>query len=386
MNLDMAELYNSHKKEFWLFVLAGIPGILVIGCIIYPEIFWDAFIWRYLWGPVVADARGETIGDVSSGYNIVNTLVYGLVLALALFGIYDLIDHLDVTIDDRFVMSLIPWIVLGGSLRTLEDVGLFEESVAPIFISPIIYMVLGIFAVLTMVLGAYLSKIDRKGDDILRLVVLTPPLILYAVFRLPFSSYLLFQGALLLSVFFILGKIKDIMNERYLFISYGVTLLTISLSYNVYYMLTLHGTNTGELFFIPFLTVLATGILAFAVSLSDRYISHEGYLKNLFLSKLNLMIILAHFFDASATYRGIKFYGYREKHVLPAMAIEWVGDPIVMFLLKLVLILSVVVVLDHLYKEELREYPRLTVLIKFAVITLGLAPGVRNTLRLAMGV
>ncbi len=381
MSTDLSKRYETYKKEIWIFIIVVIPLFLLLGSLLWRELFWDAFLWRYLWGPVVADARGASIGDVSAGYNPVNTLVYGIVLVVALFGIYDLINYLDVRIDNKFVFSLIPWIILGGSLRTLEDVGLFSESIAPLLISPIIYMLLGASVIVTMVLGVKISRTFKEENSLLRVAVLAPPLVIYLLFRLPYTTIMIVIGLIFLSIFYIIGRKQQILNERYLFVSYGIILLAISLTYNLYYTLTLSDTNPFELIMIPILTIVAVGLFSLPIYLSDKKI-----LQKLFFTKLNLLIVLSHLFDASATYRGIKHYGYTEKHVIPALAIELVGDPIVMFLLKIVLVVVVIVTIDHYYKDELSKYPRLTVLLKFAIITLGMAPGVRNTLRLVMGV
>ncbi len=381
MSTDLSEMYETHKKEFWIFILVVIPLFLLFGSLFWRELFWDGFLWRYLWGPVVADARGTSIGDVSSGYNPVNTLVYGIVLVIALLGIYDLIGHLDIRIDNTFVFSLIPWIILGGSLRTLEDAGLFSESIAPIFISPIIYMFLGACVIITMVLGARSSELFKEENALLRAAILAPPLLIYGSLGLPYAYIMIGIGALFLSVFYIIGRKQQILNERYLFVSYGTTLLAISLTYNLYFILTLSDTNPHELMIIPFFTIIAVVLFSLPI-----YFSGKTGLHKLFFTKLNLLIIVSHLFDASATYRGIKYYGYTEKHVIPALAIDLVGDPIVMYLLKVVLVIAVIITIDHFYREELRGYPRLTVLLKFSIITLGMAPAVRNTLRLAMGV
>ena len=51
------------KMIRWL-TLAGllVAAIIAIGAILLPEIFWDNFLWPYLWGPVVSDARGIPLG------------------------------------------------------------------------------------------------------------------------------------------------------------------------------------------------------------------------------------------------------------------------------------------------------------------------------------
>ena len=107
---------------------------------------------------------------------------------------------------------------------------------------------------------------------------------------------------------------------------------------------------------------------------------------SILMSPLNLLIIFAHLFDASATYRGIEFYGYIEKHVVPTLAIEFVGTSAVMFLLKLLIIFLILYVMEFLYREEMMEMRNVNNLIKFIIIVLGMSPAVRNTLRLAMGV
>ena len=101
---------------------------------------------------------------------------------------------------------------------------------------------------------------------------------------------------------------------------------------------------------------------------------------------MNILIAFAHFFDASSTYRGIQYHGYIEKHVLPNLLIEITGTPLVMYALKLFLIVTVIYVLDVSLREELKDLKGLTVLVKFVLIVLGLSPGFRNMLRLAMGV
>jgi uncharacterized membrane protein len=85
--------------------------------------------------------------------------------------------------------------------------------------------------------------------------------------------------------------------------------------------------------------------------------------------------------DASSTYIGVDWFGYYEKHVVPTYLIDLVGTAAVMYPLKLVVLLPVLSIID-----EALEEPSLRNLAKLALITLGLAPAVRNTLRLALGI
>ncbi len=93
------------------------------------------------------------------------------------------------------------------------------------------------------------------------------------------------------------------------------------------------------------------------------------------------MIIYAHMLDASSTYIGVDWFGYYEKHVVPTFLIDLTGSAAVMFPLKLLVLLPVLSMIDNSVEDR-----SLRNLIKLTLITLGLAPAVRNTLRLALGV
>ena len=112
-----------------------------------------------------------------------------------------------------------------------------------------------------------------------------------------------------------------------------------------------------------------------------------------FYSGPNILIMFGHFLDAAATYRAIDFYDYSEKHVLPSALIEWSGTALVMFPIKAILIILVIYMLDINFKrnmgkdkEELRRSGILFGLIKVVILMVGLAPGLRDIFRLAMGI
>ena len=97
--------------------------------------------------------------------------------------------------------------------------------------------------------------------------------------------------------------------------------------------------------------------------------------------RFNFMIIYVHMLDASSTYIGVDWFDYYEKHVVPSYFIDLIGSAVIMFPLKLLILLPVLSMIDK-YLED----PSLRNLTKLTLITLGLAPAVRNTLRLALGV
>lgn len=95
----------------------------------------------------------------------------------------------------------------------------------------------------------------------------------------------------------------------------------------------------------------------------------------------NMMIIYAHMLDASSTYIGIDWFGYYEKHVVPTFIINLTGTASIMYPLKLLVLLPALSMINTSLED-----PSLRNLAKLVLITLGLAPAVRNTLRLAIGI
>ncbi len=385
MNMNVFTFYQDHKLKVWILILAGIPAVLALGAVVFPQLFWRSFLWKYFWGPLVADAEGHPVNGVEAGYNVVNTLGYGAAIVVAFRGISELVDYLDVKVDRSFIFSLLPWIILGGSLRSLEDVSLFPAKVAPIFISPLIYFLLGFSAISLMIIGSYLDK-ERLGSEIeiIRGILLFSPLILFLALGLTHSWEFLPILAISSAIFFVWGIKEEWLDEKYLFLSIGSSLLALSLAYNVYFIVVGPNTNPLEVVIIPLMTIIATEVLAGTIK-GYSVLKKKEIVERL-LTPLNALLVFSHLFDASATVRGLQNYGYVEKHVLPRFLIDLTGTPLVMFPAKMLLVIMIIYVLDFLYKEELAGMLRRKNLIKFVVIVLGTAPAVRNTMRLAMGV
>lgn len=98
-------------------------------------------------------------------------------------------------------------------------------------------------------------------------------------------------------------------------------------------------------------------------------------------NKYNMLIVYAHMLDASSTYVGVDWFGYYEKHVIPTFIINLTGTAAAMYPLKLIVLLPALSMIDKSLKD-----PSLRNLAKLVLVILGLAPAVRNTLRLALGI
>jgi uncharacterized membrane protein len=117
----------------------------------------------------------------------------------------------------------------------------------------------------------------------------------------------------------------------------------------------------------------------------------------LFASPLNLLVLFSQAADAFMTALAIDLFGAAEKHVLPRLLIERAGDTLpgllgaypaatVMLLYKVPLVLLLLWVLDRVVGETTPARADFVRLLKLGAAAVGLAPGVRDAVRLAMGV
>jgi len=375
---NLSSYYSDNKLIVWLMIIVLPLVAIIVGVLFYRRLFWDSFLWRYFWAPIIADSEGGTVNGIHEGYNIVNTLVYGLVLLISFFGISEMIDHFGVDVDDKFVYSLLPWIILGGSLRSLEDAGILIEPFNRLMISPLIYFILGFFVIFLMIWGCYLYALD--DDLFLRLFILLPLPIFYVLvssYMEIFIDWVLIVLFIILLISFFLGVEFFEFNERYVFFTYGSIFLSISLSYNIL-IIYMVDVDLYWVLMIPLLGLILTILfLGFFKFFNKKY-------SCVILTPLNIIIVLAHFIDASSTYIGISKFWYFEKHVLANFLIIF-GGLWMIFLFKVFLILFVIYFIDVYLKDNIKD-SNLLYFLKFLVIVLGFSPAVRNILRLAMGV
>ena len=403
--------------------------IIGLGCVLLPEIFWDQFVWRYFWGPVVADAEDRAVGGITEGYNIVSTLSYGIILAGAILVIYRLIVVLDIEMNKWFFLAVIPYILFGGFARALEDAMLFKTPGSYIFISPVIYVFTGLMTVGLMVISHFISRkminSDRKQttkkrkyfnfkpSGRIRVWLYVYAMVLYIIYPAILAVFtfwvhyrpMAFYIPLLIVIFaitFVTFHI-NIYPERknsmaLLFGGFGAVLFSFPATYvglwftspeewlDVYLPAPTDSVTLRPegLAIIIILALIATAVWAGAAYI----ISHKTKWKQaaLFGSGVNLALVFGQFTDASATFIAIDYYSYWEKHVLPGFLIGVLDTAAVMFVLKAIALFFAIYVLDIYLKNELVRYRKIVPLIKIAVMVLGLAPGTRDMLRLAMGV
>ncbi len=270
------------------------------------------FINDYYINPIVYD----------TGYNLVNTITWAVILGLSLFGVLKLLNRLKISVDDVFILAVSPYLFAGGSLRVVEDAGIVSAPLKYLLITPLIYFVIFAICVTVLIASVGLERVSH--------IRYYWPFSLFGIAWSIFNVWLLYLRA----------ESFD-----------GTVLLVISV----------------------------VGVtLAFIVFVVARFIN-SSLLKN----HVNAYILDSQLLDATATSYGITFLPYAEKHVLPTFLIDLTGTAFVMYPLKLAVIIPVLYIIDQYLKDESKN---LTGLVKLAILTVGLAPAIRNTLRMTLGI
>jgi uncharacterized membrane protein len=351
--MKIIEVFKNNPTNFLTYgVLASVLTV-ILGSFFLPSIFYDNWIWKYYWGPVVADAEtqpnmipGEAVHNgvyASEGYTLVSEITYGIILIIALFFIYKLLKHLKIKVDWKFALALMPYILFGPITRVLEDTGYFKSPVVYWFISPLIYLQIAIYAIFFLLLGYYLEK--RFKND-----------------KITLNRVLFFGGVIILLP--ALALIGSWIAGNY----WGPT----------------SGVRYDVFLIVCFFLIVIVGLVYFIA-----HIFRENKKIVVYKNPLNLALIFGHMLDGITSYISIKDpfsmgLNYAEKHPASNLLIETWGPlfPIT----KFVLIIIVIYIFDIYYKEELRKYSTLTNLLKIGILILGFSPGLRDILRVTMGV
>jgi uncharacterized membrane protein len=180
------------RARIWVGTLVALVVGVTAAAAAFPRAVYDGILWRYYWGPVVADAKGAvcverttgttTVHDTvvacqqasgiiaTPGYTTVSTATYAAVLLFMLIGVFLLLDRLEVGKRLSLFYALVPFVVFGGALRTVEDANgailartgefaiPFPETA--LIISPFIYGTVFVLALGALLLGIGL---ERRG-------------------------------------------------------------------------------------------------------------------------------------------------------------------------------------------------------------------------------
>lgn len=274
------------------------------------------FIYQYYIDPI----------RYGQAYTLVDTLTYAIILILIVFLLYRWFRHAGIAIDREFSYALLPWIVFGGLLRVVEDAQLIRSDWHYLLITPLIFFVILIYALIVFGISRRLEK----------------------RFSIPAKRLFCAAGVISACITFII------------LMQFGISRGTVALP-------------VGG---IILLMALFSSTLIY---LCMRYLLGWEYLTD----RLYQILIFSHMLDASATSYGIDLHevSYIEQHVVGSNLIELTGTAFVMYPLKLLILFPAIYILQEYKKDGTSD---LWHLILLAMIMVGLAPGIRDMMRMIL--
>jgi len=406
LSMKWRELVQKKGVFLLISILVLFLVIVILGCLLAPDVFYDQWIWKYYWGPVVADATGHSVsyhGVVASeGYTILSEITYGFILIMSLYGIYKLLKRLKIVVDWWFCVALMPYILFGPITRVLEDTGYYTNPFVYWFISPLIYLQIAAYVIVFIILWYAVERHIKKPY-------------LKSTFLRIFPAFLLIDG--LYTMLWVLGvSYGDYILHPLEFFAFSLLAFLPLVYFSLKKRVTLNVIVFcgGLLFLLPSVYVIGRWIAGFqwgftygarfdvflliiglvALICGAVYLVAYTFRRHekiaVYKTPLNLSLFVGHMIDGLSSY--ISIYdplrmglpSYLEKH--PASNILMEFWPPLFPIVKFLLIVAVIYLFDVLYKTELKQYQTLVNLLKIGIFILGVSPGIRDLLRVTMGV
>jgi uncharacterized membrane protein len=338
----------QHKKLVLIGGLGLLILLLVLGCLFFPTVFYDNFIWKYFWGPVVADGLEQPVSHngvmAAEKFTLVSEIVYGCMVLGGLASLLYLLNKWKIKIDTNFFIAIFPYILYGTVVRVLEDAEFFAEPFVFWFVTPLVYFQALFIILLFTFIGVILEKkITHRYITVKKII---------------------FYSGICLVLPFIYYMISWMAGNQW------------SISNGVRY----------DVFFVVSIILAIIILIIFGITRALK----ENPSIRIYGTILNLSMIVGHMLDGITSW--ISIYDpfqmglpvYVEKHPASDMLMQlW---PPLFPIVKFILIVVVIYVFDVLYKKDLEEYPMMKNLLKIGIFILGFAPGLRDLLRVSMGV
>jgi uncharacterized membrane protein len=250
------------------------------------------FIWKYLAGPVMADAQNAETAvwngvTAHTGYNLYNTVAWALIAVTAILLIRREFNKRDIQLTTQTAVNSIPFILLGGILRFLEDAAVLPFILRPLAITPVIYLVIaGLFLGSFPLASKLASKSSCTRDDLLKNLgyVYLAPFLALTVYTLVGGAEILLIlmpiaiASILTGLYYAVTRRNSYSNTEYLLIAFSqffggaASMVSISQGYQQKQLLTQAFTS---LFGEPGIIILKAGIIGLAVYMLEKDIEEE---------------------------------------------------------------------------------------------------------------
>ena len=422
----LEEMYDYERWATNIIIL--VTGLVIAGISLeFLEIEnpLSNFLYDYYIDPVLQESSSD------AGYNIPNTITYALLLALFAVSLAAWLRYLGIDSSDATLLALTPYVFWAALGEVVEDASMFDASLESYFVSPAVHFQTAAWVVFAGALGYRIAhsnldenKMRSKAESTATILIMAQVVIYYtSVEASGVTSSSDFSNLPMLICFIAALLLPSIASNHSLFdftvVQRTVFLVGLGGCITLTGPLIAHGISFSDNVVIwPLLVVLGlpallvywmhTNGLPAANQLSEsghiagilppgmtekEYEDWESEEKDL-IESLRLKAVMAspvvslavagQFLDGIATAIGISEFEYTEKHVFSAKIIEVFGSAYGFTVTKLVLGGFIWYFFAIANFEHRQQHLRL--LISMVILTVGMAPGLRNVGRLALGV
>jgi uncharacterized membrane protein len=367
---------------------------------------------------------------------MVNTMTYGVVLAMFAIALSGWLRHLGIDPSDKTLLALLPFVLWAAFGEVVEDAEMFGEFFSAWFVSPGVHFQTAGWVIIAGWAGYAISSSDsddeKKKENVksVSTLIIFSQFILYGVsigvsfgeanyFGIP--PMLLFSGFALIVPWLLESSAEAFDSvQRTVYFS-GVGGCVVLFGALATFLATDHyaaGKDLSDLNLWPVAVVVGVPVLLCMWMLEqgreaagkladfdivagvlppgmneDEYLASESKEKDL-IESLRLKATMAYpvaflpvagqLLDGLATFIGIDFFGYHEKHIVSARVIELFDTAATFALLKF----AIGGIIFWFYSMANFEYRQqhLRLLIGLALMVVGMAPGLRDVGRLMLGV
>ena len=436
------ELYDY--EEWATKALLLVTGLLFVGMalnLLNVDNPLTDFLYEYYLDPVLSESSGD------AGYNVANTLTYAIVLALFAVALSAWLRRMGLDHSDVMILALLPYVFWAALGEVVEDARMFDDSLAPYFVSPGIHFQTAAWVIIAGALGYRIAN-DKSasGDEALSRVDGAATVLILVQIGIYYSSVHAgsvvssegFDNTAMLPCLLVALLLPTLISDRYLAgftpIQRCVFLVGLGGSFALLGPILSFGiSNPDQVILWPLAVVIGApavlgyqmhqtglsaaeelaehgfiaGILPPGIT-EDDYHNLESPDKDLIESLRNKAVmaspvvslaVAGQLLDALATGIGIEAFPYAEKHVVSQQVIEaglWANEKLgiehylldegvwLFTLVKLTLGGLIWYFFAIANFEHRQQHLRL--LIAMAILTVGMAPGLRDVGRLAIGV
>ena len=378
------------------------------------------FVTEYYVDPILDESGGD------AGYNETNTITYAVVLALFVAALSAWLRILNIDSSEATILALLPYVFWAALGEVVEDADLFDVAMAPLFVSPSIHFQTALWVIIAGSIGYHVRNYgtgvsEREKNRILE------SLSMIAIF----SQFLIYGHSISVSE---VGSEVDL--TMFAIIGISATFLPIFFRDFTYVQRSVYLVGSGgvlvffgalvsfattlpddKLTLWPLIIVLGIPILICYIMFSSgiessRILSEKGFVAGilpegmseseyedlvsddkLIMEENRKKAVLAYpvvflavsgqIMDGLATWIGIDYFGYEEKHLLSAWIIEEFGNTFGFTLVKAGLGLIIWWFFAFANFEHRQQHLRL--LVGLMILVVGMAPGLRGVARLVIG-